>query len=100
MTVHQAIEAKLNAAFAPLVLMVENESHQHNVPDHSETHFKITLVSPRFSGKRQLQRHQSVYQVLADELAGPVHALALHTFSEDEWQARGVTPDSPECLGG
>jgi hypothetical protein len=38
--------------------------------------------------------------VLADELAGPIHALALHTYSADEWaESQGQAPDSPKCLG-
>ncbi len=50
---------------------------------------------------RKVARHQRMYQILADELAGPVHALALHTYSPAEWQQRqGETPASPNCLGG
>ncbi len=99
MNVQTAIEAKLKEAFDPILLSVENESHQHSVPPNSETHFKVTLVSPAFAGKRSVQRHQLVYGTLAEELAGPVHALALHTYTESEWQARGSAPDSPDCLG-
>ncbi|MBR9805010.1 BolA family transcriptional regulator [bacterium] len=52
------------------------------------------VVSEQFAGKRQVARHQMVYAVLADELAGPVHALALHTYAPDESMA---VPDSPQC---
>jgi BolA protein len=42
-----------------------------------------------------------IYSILADELAGGVHALALHTYTPDEWlEKRNETPDSPNCLGG
>ena len=72
----------------------------HSVPAGSETHFKVVLITDQFAGKRQVQRHQAIYAVLAEELAGPIHALALHTFSAEEWaQSQGLAPDSPQCLG-
>ncbi|MDO3382977.1 BolA family protein [Gilvimarinus algae] len=97
--VQKSIEAALTAQFSPVHMVVDNESHMHSVPPESETHFKITLVSPAFVGKRQVQRHQAVYAVLAEQMAGPVHALALHTFAPDEWRSEAV-PESPNCLGG
>ena len=89
----------LQAAFSPQVLDVINESHMHSVPPDSETHFKVTLVSEAFNGLRQVPRHQAVYRVLQEELAGPVHALALHTFSPDEWHQSSSVPASPNCMG-
>lgn len=101
MKVQQAIETKLADAFDASVLSVENESHMHSVPANSETHFKVTLVSPAFDGQMKVRRHQSVYKVLAEELAGPVHALALHLYTPDEWNESGqASPDSPNCMGG
>ena len=100
MIVQAAIEEKLQA-LNPAVVEVLNESHMHSVPPNSETHFKVTLVSEAFNGSRKVQRHQKVYGLLADELAGPVHALALHLYTPDEWQERNqLVPDSPDCLGG
>jgi BolA protein len=59
------------------------------------------LVADRFEGERLLARHRIVNQILADELAGPVHALALHTYTADEWRERhGDAPMSPPCRGG
>ncbi|MHA7816652.1 MAG: BolA family protein [Pseudohaliea sp.] len=101
MSVQERIHERLAAAFAPVHLELENESHSHNVPPNSETHFRVVLVSDAFSGKRQVARHQAVYAALAEELAGPVHALALHTYDPAEWRAReGGSPASPACLGG
>mgnify|MGYP000548411822 CR=1 FL=1 len=101
MTVEQTIIDKLTQAFAPQYLEVLNESHMHNVPANSETHFKVTLVSDSFDGKRLLQRHRAVNTELSDELAGEVHALALHTYTQTEWLAKqGQAPDSPQCMGG
>jgi BolA protein len=73
----------------------------HSVPENSETHFKLIAVSAQFDGKRNVARHQLIYKVLAEELAGPVHALAIHTYTSSEWQQRNaVAPESPECMGG
>ena len=101
MTVQQDIEQQLAQQFAPLFLDVANESHQHSVPPDSETHFRVVLVSDSFAGQRNVARHQRVYAVLARQLEGPVHALALHTYTATEWQARQqAAPASPECRGG
>jgi BolA protein len=101
MTVQQDIEQTLARQFEPVYLDVANESHQHSVPVNSETHFKVVLVSESFESQRKVARHQRVYQALASQLAGPVHALALHTYTAQEWQARQASaPDSPDCLGG
>ena len=101
MNIQAIIESKLTDALAPALLQVDNESHMHSVPANSETHFKVVVVSAAFDGKRKVARHQAVYGLVADELAGPVHALALHTYTIDEWNERqGLSPDSPECLGG
>lgn len=93
-----SLEMKLTEALQPLHLEVVNESHMHNVPPNSQTHFKVVVVSQAFAGKRPVQRHQLVYGVVADELRNGVHALALHTYLPDEWQGRA--PSSPDCLGG
>ncbi|MBW7472433.1 BolA/IbaG family iron-sulfur metabolism protein [Marinobacter sp. M216] len=101
MKVQNTIETKLNGAFDVRFLQVENESHKHSVPPNSETHFKVTLVSPDFEGQMKVRRHQAIYSVLADELAGEVHALALHLYSPKEWEATGqAAPESPNCMGG
>ncbi len=101
MTVAETLKQKLETALAPVSLDIANESHMHSVPPNSETHFRVVVVSDAFDGKRQVARHQSVYAAVADELAGPVHALALHTYTPREWSEREQSaPASPECLGG
>ena len=59
--VRSEINRKLKERFDPLYLAVENESHNHNVPENSETHFKVTLVSLQFEGMSAVKRHQTVY---------------------------------------
>ena len=98
MTVQDLIIEKLKAGLAPEHLWVENESHRHNVPPNSETHFKVTLVAESMRGLLPVKRHQQVYQLLEAELAGPVHALAIHAYAPEEWT--GQAPDSPDCMGG
>ena len=95
------IEEKLAAALDPAHLQVVNESGNHNVPAGAETHFKVVVVSPTFDGQRLLARHRRINETLADELAGGVHALAIHAYTADEWRRRfGTAPMSPPCLGG
>ena len=101
MSLQQNIERKLNAGLAPVHLEVANESHMHNVPAGSESHFKVTVVSERFAGQPLIARHRLINGLLAEELAGGVHALALHAYSPDEYFERaGRVPESPPCHGG
>lgn len=101
MSVQTTIETKLADNIDALHLEVVNESNNHNVPPGSESHFKVVLVSGDFEGKNLLSRHRLINKILEEELAGPVHALALHTYTEPEWKDRhGDTPMSPPCLGG
>ena len=95
----QAIEKVVRETFAPQYLELVNESHMHSVPPGSESHFKLVLVSDSFSGKRPVARHQQVYAVLGD-LMQQIHALALHTYTPEEWQLQGAAPESPQCRGG
>lgn len=101
MTIQSTIEEKLKEALEITYLDVLNESHMHSVPPGSETHFKAVIVTDDFKGKKQVVRHQIVYAILAKEIAGPVHALALHTYTPEEWaEAAKNAPDSPACMGG
>jgi BolA protein len=101
MAIQRQIEQQLREGFDPMHLEVDNESHMHNVPDGSESHFRVVIVSEAFAGKPLLQRHRAVNGALAAQLAGGVHALALHTMTPEEWFAKGGTaPASPPCEGG
>lgn len=101
MTVQEKIEEKLGAGINLQHLEVVNESGNHNVPPGSESHFKVVMVSPEFEDKKLVARHRMVNSVLKDELANDLHALAIHTYTEDEWRKRnGTAPMSPPCLGG
>ena len=100
MSVQDTIQAKLSAALQPSMLEVANESHMHGGPA-TESHFNITAVSAKFTDLSLVRRHQSVYKLLHFELAGGVHALAMHLYTEQEWEQRqGSSPTSPDCRGG
>jgi len=101
MNVQTGIETKLNQHFHPSHLEVINESNNHNVPPGSESHFKVTIVSDAFKEQTAVSRHRMVNKVLAEELQNKIHALALHTYTEQEWYDRNEhAPESPPCLGG
>ncbi|MEQ9489768.1 MAG: BolA family protein [Alphaproteobacteria bacterium] len=79
--VRDRIVAKLTSAFAPTQLKVTDESAMHaghaGAPDGGESHFHVLVVSEAFAGQSRLDRQRAVNAVLADELAGPVHALTM-----------------------
>ena len=82
------ITEKLTEAFAPQSLRVVDESHQH--AGHAghrpggETHFRVYIVADAFAGKTRIERHRLVNATLAGELAGGVHALAIHASAPGE----------------
>lgn len=97
----QTIRGKLELATGAERLEVLNESRMHNVPSDAETHFRVVVVSSRFEGTTRLGRHRIVHAALAEELAGPVHALAIDALTPAEWRARGESRGlSPDCRGG
>lgn len=100
MSIAEHIHQKITAEFAPIFLNIENDSHLHSSGRGSESHFKVTLVSTAFEGKRSVARHQALYALLKAELDAGVHALALHLYTPAEWAEKGqVIPKSMNCLG-
>ena len=101
MSVQEIINHKLNEFFSPSHIEVENESNMHNVPPGSESHFKVLIVSDQFQEKSLIQRHRLVNQALKEELQNHIHALAIHTYTAEEWTAReSKEMKSPPCHGG
>src|SRR5215471_19003089 len=88
MRVADIIAEKLTAAFAPASLRVEDESHRDE--GHAghrpggQTHYRVYIVSEAFHGKSRIDRHRMINQTLAQELAGGVHALAIHASAPGE----------------
>ena len=81
MTVAERIERKLAAALAPAHLRVIDESNLHaghaGAPSGGESHFRVEVEAARFAGMNRVERQRLVHRLLADELAGPVHALSI-----------------------
>lgn len=88
MSVERDIRKKLTEAFAPEALDIVNDSHRHaghaSSPGTGESHFTVKVVSAAFSGKSRLERHRMVNEVLAAELAGRIHALAVKALAPGE----------------
>jgi len=82
MATAEMITQKLVAAFQPEAIDVQDVSHQHaghaGWREGGGTHFEVTMRATVFAGKSRLQRHRLVNEVLADDLAGSIHALQLH----------------------
>jgi BolA protein len=93
-TVAEIIFEKLAAALAPQNLVVEDESARHEghvgARPEGETHFRVAIVSAAFEGQSRVERQRRVYAILAGELQGGVHALALTTLTPDEAAKRAV----------
>lgn len=99
--VQKQIVTVLREKFSVVYLDVINESHTHNVPENSETHFKIVLVSDDFTNKSLVMRHRQVQEFVNAKHFPTLHALSLKLFTVAEWQEQGgVVEESPPCLGG
>jgi BolA protein len=81
------ITAKLSEHFAPLRLEVLDESDRHaghaGARAGGESHFRVRIVSEKFRGTSRIERHRMVNAALAEELGGPVHALAIEASTPD-----------------
>lgn len=88
MSVRARIETKLTEALSPTRIEVLDESHLHaghaGARPEGETHFRVRVVSAAFSGVGRVERHRRINALLAEELSGPVHALAIDARSPEE----------------
>jgi BolA protein len=86
--ISEAIREKLAAAFQPSRLEVEDDSARHHghagAREGGESHFNVTIVSAAFEGAAKVARQRMVYRALAEELAGPVHALSVRALAPGE----------------
>ena len=101
MKVQQVIKQKIQTALSPSRLDIFNESHMHNVPPGSESHFKLVVVTSAFESLSLVQRHQKINIILEKELKEDIHALSMETHTDQEWEKRsGRIFASPQCHGG
>jgi BolA protein len=84
----EAIRTKLSAAFSPARLEIEDDSARHHghagATPGGESHFNVVIEATIFEGMGRVQRQRAVYGALAEELAGPVHALSLKALAPGE----------------
>lgn len=86
--IFESIQAKLTDAFSPSRLEIEDESSRH--AGHSgarpggESHFNVLIEAEAFAGAPRVARQRMVYRALAEELAGPVHALSVKALAPGE----------------
>lgn len=87
-SVSDTIRGKLEAAFSPSRLDLKDESDRHQGhaghTGRGESHFNLVIEAKAFAGKGRVARQRMVHQVLAEELAGPVHALSIIATAPDE----------------
>ena len=86
--VGETIRIKLTEAFSPQRLEVTDDSARHaghaSARQGGESHFNVVIVSSAFEGASRVQRQRSIYAALAEELAGPVHALSIKALAPME----------------
>lgn len=96
MEIAARLRRKLTEALAPSRLDIVDDSHRHaghaGHDPRGESHFTVTVVSAAFAGRSRVERQRLVYGLLAEELAGRVHALALTTLTPEEAAARDGRP--------
>ena len=82
------MEVKLRDAFSPELLEIEDQSEQHRghggFQDGGETHFHVRIISAKFANENRVNRQRSIYATLAEEIAGPIHALSIEARAPGE----------------
>jgi BolA family transcriptional regulator, general stress-responsive regulator len=90
MSIAQTIQRKINDRLSPSRLEVKDESHLHvghaGAREGGESHFRLLVVSAQFEGLSRVARQRLINDILREELAGPVHALAMKTATPEEFQ--------------
>ena len=91
MSVAETIRERL-AALEPQALDLVDESEQHRghagYAPGGNTHWRLSIVSPRFSGQSVVARHRMVYQALGNLMQNPIHALAITARSPEETKGK------------
>ena len=84
----ERIEDKLAQHLSLLHLEVLDESHGHHVPAGAGEPIKVVAVSEAFADKRLIQRHRLIHELVSDEFDQGMHAIAIHAYTQAEWQER------------
>ena len=86
--VTESLRAKLTAAFSPSLLQIDDDSARHaghaGAREGGESHFNVVIAAAAFEGVARVARQRMVYAAVAEELAGPVHALSVKALAPSE----------------
>jgi len=87
-SVLDSLRRKLTTAFAPERLQIDDDSARHaghaGAHPGGESHFNVVIEAAAFEGVGRVQRQRMVYAAVAEELAGPVHALSVKALAPGE----------------
>ncbi len=84
------IESTLRAAFAPDHFEIRDDSAKHAKHPGAASgggHFDVVIVADAFRGLNRVARQRRVFAALGDAIGGDIHALAMKTFTPEEWAA-------------
>ncbi len=76
----ERIRATLEAAFQPVQLQIDDDSHLHAGHAGARSgkgHFSVEIRSAAFAGMTPVQRHRAVYAALDDLMQTDIHALSI-----------------------
>ncbi|MFL2729787.1 MAG: BolA family protein [Gammaproteobacteria bacterium] len=96
MFVQNKIERLLKDNLNVSKLLIRNDSHKHNVPPNSESHFNVQIVSDDFEDLSQIQRHKIVYKAVGALLA-EIHAFSITAMTSSEFKENPSLRDTPDC---
>jgi BolA protein len=86
--VAEQMKARLEAAFAPSRLEIVDDSENHRGHaghrEGGESHFTVVIEAAAIAGLGRVERQRRVNHALAEELAGPVHALSIRASAPGE----------------
>lgn len=87
MSVADEIRRRLSA-LQPQALDLVDESDRHaghaGAAPGGNTHWRLVIVSPAFSGKNTVARHRMIYDALGSLMNDPIHALAIRARAPGE----------------
>lgn len=87
-TVAERMKTRLETAFAPSRLEIVDDSEKHRGHaghrEGGESHFTVIIESAVFAGLGRVERQRRINRALAEELAGPVHALSIRATAPGE----------------
>ena len=77
---------------------LDNDSHKHS-GSATDSHYNLVLVSDDFAALGPVKRHQKVYALVGELMQNPIHALALHCYTPEQWQAKQEKmPATAPCM--